>query len=78
MLRERISSCLKRCRIAGSVASSGRIDLERDQAVKFAVASLIDGAHAALPEHAHNLVASTKKHPRLQSLKGNDAARRRT
>src|ERR1035438_1962551 len=50
-------------------------DLERDQAVELAVPSLVDGAHAALPENAKDLVAFTEKHARLQRLKGGDAAR---
>src|SRR5208282_3172770 len=49
-------------------------DLERNQPVKFAVAGLIDGAHAALPEHSHDLVASTEKHARLQTRKGGNVA----
>ena len=78
MLRERISSCLKRCRIAGSVASSGTNHLERDQAVQFAIARLVNGAHSALSEDSQNLVASAKDHARLQALESRDAGDRRS
>ena len=61
ILRERMSSCLKRCRIAGSVASSGRMTLSAIRAVEFAVTGLVDSAHAALSEHSHDLVAFTEK-----------------
>ena len=54
----------------------GTDNLERDQAVEFAVAGLVDGAHAALPEHAQNFVAFTEKHARLQTQKSGDAADR--
>ncbi len=52
----------------------GTDDLERDQAVEFAVAGLVHRAHAALPEHAQDFVASTEKHARLQTLKSGDVA----
>ena len=52
----------------------GTDNFERDQAVEFAVTRLVDCAHAALPEHAQDLVAFTEKHARLQTLKGGDAA----
>ena len=54
----------------------GTDHLKRDQAVEFAVARLVDRAHAALPQHTQNLVTSTEKHARLQTQKGGDAAGR--
>src|SRR5271165_5113711 len=48
----------------------GTYDLERDQAVQFAVAGLVDRAHPTLSEYADDFVASTEKHSRLQALKG--------
>ncbi len=55
----------------------GPDDLERDQAVQFAVAGLVHGPHTALSEHTQDFVASAEKHARLKTLEGGDAAGRR-
>jgi hypothetical protein len=52
MLRERMSSCLKRSENRGIGGQFRTDDLERDQAIELAVASLVDRAHAALAENA--------------------------
>ncbi len=75
MLRERMSSCLKRCENRRIGRQFGAYDLECDQTVKLAVASLVDSAHAALPENAKDFIAFAEKNSGLQALKGRDTAK---
>src|SRR5208282_5737099 len=51
----------------------GPDDFERDQAVQLTVAGLVDRAHAALPQHALDFVASTDKRSWAKTVKGGDA-----
>ena len=60
---------LQNCRISSQLRPD---HLERDQPVKFAVASLIDRAHSALAKHSQDFIAPAKQDARLQSLKRGD------
>ena len=61
-----MSSCLKRARISGLEAISGRMTFKRYDPVQLAVAGLVDRAHPAFAEKFENIVAVAQHAADLQ------------